>query len=135
MFLFYIKNISFAIGLKSIVFTKNLVKISKYPGLRPPLLTFYFYDEKVIPIYNLGYFFNENSLEFKDLIFIGNEEKTIALVADDMDVADNYEYVKCDDVSNLSFIEKNKLLVFNGRKHLIIDENKLLNAKELHIKG
>lgn len=135
MCLFYIKNISFAISLKSIVLTKNLVNINQYPGLRPPLLTFYFYDEKVIPVYNLGYLFNENSLEFKNLLFIGNEEKTIALVTDDMDVADDYEYVKCDDVSNLSFIEKNKLLVFDWKKHLIIDENRLLNAKELHIKG
>jgi len=129
--LFYIKNIGFAISLKTVLFTKSITKISKLPGLTPPLISFYLYNDNVVPVYNLGHFFNENNTRFVNLIFLTNSNRLISFAADDLDMADKYSIESCKEASSLSFVEKDNLLIYKGKKHFIIDSKKVFYAKEL----
>ncbi|MGA1846995.1 chemotaxis protein CheW [Deferribacter abyssi] len=131
--LFYINNIGFAIELKYIYKSMSISNIKKLPNLPPQLLSFTVFNEQIVPIYNLAHFFNINRFNTNYLLFFSKNNIILSFAVEKIDTTTNYQIIKSENITNISFLNKNKILLCNNMNHFLLDYFMLFQASEMKI--
>ncbi|KAA0257081.1 hypothetical protein FHQ18_10965 [Deferribacter autotrophicus] len=134
MSLFYIKNIGFAIELKYIYKSTSISNLKRLPNLPPQLLTFTVFNEQITPVYNLGHFFDITSYNINYLLFFSKNNIFISFAIEKIDTATDYKIISSENITNISFLNKNKILLYNNLNHFLLNHDMLFQASELKIR-
>ncbi|MCB4204959.1 hypothetical protein DSN97_08670 [Deferribacteraceae bacterium V6Fe1] len=99
--------------------------LKKFPMLEKPLISFYYHNNLIAPVYDLGMLFDEPISNIKILTALKNEQKTILLSGSKIDIIHekNITFEKCEKASDFDFIEKNIIAKFNNNMAYILNDN------------